>query len=502
MKRILFLSLLLAVTLSVNAQAQSFSAQENKELADSIDQFIALKHPLVDPFLFRYKGKEMSVRRSAAEKRSGSCYAYFTIHPPVGCVGDTFEIRTVFVDGLGPWHVVYTPGGITTPVFYHVATGPFQFSASATDANGCNVGFSGITAEVNPTPSLSISRMGEPCYDVFIANTNGCQTDITWSNGDAGPGGDYSNYPGSVAIATIEALGCTNSDTTVLNPPCAVIDTVYDHMIVYDTIGCDSMNGGGGGTPPTPNFDFSSDSQECGPDTVYFYDASSGNPTSWNWVFNGGTPANSTEQNPVVVYKHKGDFTVRLSVGNSAGVSEFLQAPSIIHIKGEAPEVTASTSKTVIQAGQYVELSASVSQWGNYGYEWDHAGTLDNNAHQNPYAWPTETTTYTVKVTDVLTGCVGYASVKVIVLGTTANQEVDPNLFEVISALGSNEIRIKSTLKDYHAAIFDVSGRIVKSEKSHDVETIISTDNLAPGQYFLNIILGNKGYVKPITVIN
>lgn len=501
MKKLLFLFLLLALGLS-SVKSQSFQSLENDELRDSLEQFTSSRTQLSDPFLFSFKGKEMLVCRSETRREADNCYAYFTVSPPQGCVGDSFEIRTVFVTGLGPWHVVYTPGGITTPVFTHIATGPFAFNATATDANNCQVTNSQpISAQVNPMPSLSISRMGEPCYDVFIANTNGCQTDITWSNGDVGPGGDYSNYTGGVAIVTVEALGCTNSDTIVLNPPCAVVDTVYDHIIVYDTIGCDSMNGGGG-TPPTPNFDFSSNSQECGPDTVYFYDASSGNPTSWNWIFIGGTPASSTEQNPMVVYQHKGDFTVKLSVGNSSGVSDFLQAPSIIHITGEAPIVTASTSKTVIQAGQYAELSASVSQWGNYDYEWDHAGTLDNNAHQNPYAWPTETTTYTVKVTDLLTGCVGYASVKVIVLGTTANQEVDPNLFEVISALGSNEIRIKSTLKGYHAALFDVSGRIVKSEKCHDVETIISTDDLAAGQYFLRIILGNKGYVKPITVIN
>lgn len=48
------------------------------------------------------------------------------------------------------------------------------------------------------------------------------------------------------------------------------------------------------------------------PLTVRYYDASTGNPTSWNWSFGDG--GNSTEQNPEHVYSAPGTFTVNLTV--------------------------------------------------------------------------------------------------------------------------------------------------------------------------------------------
>ena len=50
---------------------------------------------------------------------------------------------------------------------------------------------------------------------------------------------------------------------------------------------------------------------------VQFNDESCGNPTSWEWTFEGGTPETSTEQNPVVVYEDPGTYDVTLTVSNA-----------------------------------------------------------------------------------------------------------------------------------------------------------------------------------------
>ncbi len=55
--------------------------------------------------------------------------------------------------------------------------------------------------------------------------------------------------------------------------------------------------------------------------TVSFEDLSVHDPVTWSWVFPGGTPAASTEQNPEVKYDLAGDFDVELTVTNAFGES-------------------------------------------------------------------------------------------------------------------------------------------------------------------------------------
>lgn len=47
---------------------------------------------------------------------------------------------------------------------------------------------------------------------------------------------------------------------------------------------------------------------------VTFQDAAAGDPDSWSWVFEGGNPTFSSEQNPVITYSEVGEFDVSLTV--------------------------------------------------------------------------------------------------------------------------------------------------------------------------------------------
>lgn len=77
----------------------------------------------------------------------------------------------------------------------------------------------------------------------------------------------------------------------------------------------------GGSSDPEPQLiaDFSSDVQSIfAGESVVFSDQSQGDPTSWAWTFEGGTPATSTDPNPTVQYNAIGNFTVSLTVSNGA----------------------------------------------------------------------------------------------------------------------------------------------------------------------------------------
>lgn len=60
--------------------------------------------------------------------------------------------------------------------------------------------------------------------------------------------------------------------------------------------------------------------------SVNFTDLSTNSPTSWNWTFNGGSPANAIAQNPSnIVYATVGCYPVTLAVTNSAGSDTLTQ---------------------------------------------------------------------------------------------------------------------------------------------------------------------------------
>jgi PKD repeat protein len=57
----------------------------------------------------------------------------------------------------------------------------------------------------------------------------------------------------------------------------------------------------------------------CEGTTIQYFDDSYANVTEWNWTFEGGTPATSTEENPVISYATAGEYDVTLEV--SDGIS-------------------------------------------------------------------------------------------------------------------------------------------------------------------------------------
>ncbi len=66
---------------------------------------------------------------------------------------------------------------------------------------------------------------------------------------------------------------------------------------------------------------------------VNFSDISAGIPTNWQWTFTGGSPSNSTSQNPTVTYSIPGFYTVKLRVSNGFG-ADSLTKTSYIRVRG------------------------------------------------------------------------------------------------------------------------------------------------------------------------
>ncbi|MDK2908657.1 MAG: hypothetical protein PWR20_224 [Bacteroidales bacterium] len=91
--------------------------------------------------------------------------------------------------------------------------------------------------------------------------------------------------------------------------------------------------------------------------TVDFQDLSSGQPTSWEWTFEGATPSTSTDQNPTgIFYPTAGNYTVTLTVGKN-GEFNTLTLPNFINTF-TAPEPPLAENKAACYATPVPDLTA------------------------------------------------------------------------------------------------------------------------------------------------
>ena len=88
-----------------------------------------------------------------------------------------------------------------------------------------------------------------------------------------------------------------------------------------------------------------------------FTDESQFVPTEWEWEFEGGTPATSTEQNPEnIVYNTAGTYDVTLTVTNETGSNTIVKADYIEASTTILPEVDFTTEETLVCIGDTVRL--------------------------------------------------------------------------------------------------------------------------------------------------
>ncbi len=74
-------------------------------------------------------------------------------------------------------------------------------------------------------------------------------------------------------------------------------------------------------------------------ESTTFFDSSIGEPVSWTWSFEGGTPASSTEESPTVTYAEEGLYDVTLVVSDGTG-QDTLTREDYILVSTVIPVVT------------------------------------------------------------------------------------------------------------------------------------------------------------------
>jgi PKD repeat protein len=121
-------------------------------------------------------------------------------------------------------------------------------------------------------------------------------------------------------------------------------------------------------------------------------------PTSWKWHFEGGTPETNGEQNPVIVYKHPGSYSVKLVTENIFGKKEITKEDYITVTETDLPIADFIADPTRIAPGesvQFTDLSENADTWVWY-FE---GGTPETSAEQHPVVVYEQAGSFDVKLT-------------------------------------------------------------------------------------------------------
>jgi gliding motility-associated-like protein len=231
---------------------------------------------------------------------------------------------------------------------------------------------------------------------------------------------------------------------------------------------------------------------EFGDSILVFANAASNFPMSYQWFTEGGGPLGTDSFEVVNLTNDTNRFVVYVEA-NGCIVIDTAQI-----IRGLLPSINPGLDTSIVN-GQSVRLGGNpTAPLGGNTYSWSPVATLNSSNVANPIARPSETTTYTVTVTNIY-GCSGSMSVTVFVKGK----------FEFPSGFTPNgdgmndlwELDFLSDFPDATVVIFNRWGQVVFESKGYRQpwDGTFEGQELPVGTYYYVIDIGRKEISDPIT---
>lgn len=250
------------------------------------------------------------------------------------------------------------------------------------------------------------------------------------------------------------------------------------------------------GNPPVANFSANQTSGAPGL-SVNFSDLSTGNPSSWSWTFQGGSPSTSSQQNPTgITFNSVGSYSVTLTATNGWGNDSETKTGYITI--GNPPIADFSADVTSGPAPLTVNFTdLSTNNPNTWSWTFPGAGTASSNI-QNPSSITYQTAgVYSVSLTATNN------------FGNSNNTKTDYIVVDFPTGIGSfdehNDLKIfpnpnsggfsisltsdKSEMIDIE--IYDLTGRLSYSTNSQLTMGFNTLDVLSPklsnGVYSIHI---------------
>jgi len=247
--------------------------------------------------------------------------------------------------------------------------------------------------------------------------------------------------------------------------------------------------------PLAANFSANVD-QGCAGLTVFFSDQSAGNPTSWNWTFEGGDPPASTFQNPVVVYNSAGEFDVTLEV-TAGSASNTKTEDNFINVFA-LPDVTFEPLDTACLEWPPFELIGGAPEGGDYSGP----GVTDNIFDPATAGTGTHTIIYTYEDEN---GCENSASQDIVVDVCAGLKGNHNNAFKIYPnpSDGMFNISIKHQ-GQISITVYNLLGGVVLEQSAiingNDM-ILLNLEDIPGGLYILALKTDSESFVEKIRIV-
>ncbi len=226
--------------------------------------------------------------------------------------------------------------------------------------------------------------------------------------------------------------------------------------------------------PPVAAFSVS-DSTICAGSCVDFTDLSTNNPTSWFWVFAGGTTSFSTLQNPAsICYNTPGTYDVTLIVENASG-TDTLTVTTITVFANPAATVITASADTLFATPGFIT------------YEWSLDSVVIPGANSDTLL-TTSNGYYTVTATDS-NGCTAISNVFLLNTGIVETEYLS---FQLYPNPVSDKIYYRTSSQPIMVIVYDFTGKeVLELNERTSQQQFIDVSGLADGWYVARFIFDN-----------
>ncbi len=233
------------------------------------------------------------------------------------------------------------------------------------------------------------------------------------------------------------------------------------------------------------------DAEPCEGSMVGFNDMSEGVPITWNWTFEGGNPATSTEENPTVTYDNVGVYDVELTVHD--GVTTVTETMENYISVSEFPNTTLDPFDIACIQWEELELTGGLPAGGVYSGDFVedgifHPATAGVGDHVIQYSYINdEGCEASAEETLTVDGCVG------LVERSKDGIKIYPNpATELVNLTSENNI--------INVQVYNNIGQLVMEQKVDGNSCQLHISDLESGIYSIRIGTENKNIMKQLVI--